>query len=260
MRFTKGKHAFTVSTHTDKAHIHNHIYFNSTTLDGTKKFRNFWLSGIALQRVSDLICLENGLSVIEKKSYRDRKKHTEYPKKETFRDGICTAIDVALAEKPKDFEELLKLLEQAFDELGLKFSDFEQHTVKIERQLGACPVMEERSSRHEKFLDDAMESSPKVNPPEIVSMDELMEGMYREQFEMMGYSENQIEEMLEDMPHSEIPMIVVTNTDRVNGAAVLFYNDVMDEIGEKLNGNFFVLPSSLHETIVVGECFGRKEK
>lgn len=112
MRFTKGKHAFTVSTHTDKAHIHNHIYFNSTTLDGTRKFKNFWLSGIALQRVSDLICLENGLSVIKKKSYCDRKKRTEYPKKETFRDGICAAIDVALAEKPKDFEELLKLLEQ----------------------------------------------------------------------------------------------------------------------------------------------------
>ena len=113
MRFTKGKHAFTVSTHTDKAHIHNHIYFNSTTLDGTRKFKNFWLSGIALQRVSDLICLENGLSVIEKKAYCDRTKRTEYPKRETFRDSICEAIDKVLAEKPKDFEELLKLLEQA---------------------------------------------------------------------------------------------------------------------------------------------------
>lgn len=113
MRFTKGKHAFTVSTHTDKAHIHNHIYFNSTTLDGTRKFKNFWFSGIALQRVSDLICLENGLSVIEKKAYRDKTKRMEYPKKETFRDGICVAIDMALAEKPKDFEELLRLLEQA---------------------------------------------------------------------------------------------------------------------------------------------------
>lgn len=113
MRFTKGNHAFTVATHTDKAHIHNHIYFNSTTLDGTRKFKNFWFSGIALQRVSDLICLENGLSVIEKKVYRDRKKHTEYPKRETFRDNICAAIDSALTEKPKDFEELLKLLEQA---------------------------------------------------------------------------------------------------------------------------------------------------
>ncbi len=113
MRFTKGKHAFTVSTHTDKAHIHNHIYFNSTNLDGTRKFKNFWFSGIAIQRISDLICLENGLSVIEKRTYRDRTKHTEYPKRETFRDSICAAIDTILDEKPKDFEELLKLLEQA---------------------------------------------------------------------------------------------------------------------------------------------------
>ena len=112
MRFTKGKHAFTVSTHTDRAHIHNHIYFNSTTLNGTRKFKNFWFSGIALQRVSDLICLENGLSVIEKKAYRDRTKRIDYPKKETFRDSICASIDRALAEKPKDFEELLKLLEK----------------------------------------------------------------------------------------------------------------------------------------------------
>ena len=32
-RFLKGKHAFIVATHTDRAHIHNHIVFNSTALD-----------------------------------------------------------------------------------------------------------------------------------------------------------------------------------------------------------------------------------
>lgn len=113
MRFTKGNHAFTVSTHTDKAHIHNHIYFNSVTLDGTKKFNNFWFSGLVLQRVSDLICLENGLSVIERKNNLNQKQRKKYTEKESFRDSICAAIDIALAEKPKDFEELLKILEQA---------------------------------------------------------------------------------------------------------------------------------------------------
>ena len=43
MRWTKGRHAFIVTTHTDKQHIHCHIYYNSTTLDCTRKFRNFWL-------------------------------------------------------------------------------------------------------------------------------------------------------------------------------------------------------------------------
>ena len=32
-RFLKGRHAFLVCTHTDKKHIHNHIYWNSTALD-----------------------------------------------------------------------------------------------------------------------------------------------------------------------------------------------------------------------------------
>ena len=32
MRWTKGKHAFFVATHTDRRHIHNHIYYNSTAL------------------------------------------------------------------------------------------------------------------------------------------------------------------------------------------------------------------------------------
>ena len=64
MRFTKGQHAFIVATHTDRAHIHNHIIFNSVNLAGDRKFRDFFFSGIALQRLSDLVCLENGLSVI----------------------------------------------------------------------------------------------------------------------------------------------------------------------------------------------------
>lgn len=65
MRFTKGDHAFIVATHTDKAHIHNHIYWNSTSLECDRKFRNFWGSTEAVRRLSDLICMEHRLSVIE---------------------------------------------------------------------------------------------------------------------------------------------------------------------------------------------------
>lgn len=65
MRWTKGRHAFIVTTHTDKQHIHCHIYYNSTILDCTRKFRNFWGSSFALRRLSDRLCLENGLSIVE---------------------------------------------------------------------------------------------------------------------------------------------------------------------------------------------------
>jgi len=112
MRFTKGKYAFIVATHTDREHIHNHIIYNSTALDSTRKFRDFLLSGLAVQRLSDLICLEHQLSVIEKKPYRERQKRTLYPPKERNRDRLCGVIDTILAEKPKDYEDFLQGLEQ----------------------------------------------------------------------------------------------------------------------------------------------------
>ena len=65
LSFTKGKHAFVVCTHIDRAHIHNHVIFNSTNLGCTKKFVNFWGSSMAVRRISDLLCAERGLSVIE---------------------------------------------------------------------------------------------------------------------------------------------------------------------------------------------------
>ena len=111
-RFLKGKHAFIVATHTDRAHIHNHIIYNSTALDGTRKFKNFWLSTFAVQRLSDLICLEHQLSTIEYKPYRERQNRIVYPPKESNRDRLCGIIDTILAEKPKDFKVFLQELEQ----------------------------------------------------------------------------------------------------------------------------------------------------
>ena len=112
MRFTKGKYAFIVATHTDREHIYNHIIYNSTALDSTRKFRDFLLSGLAVQRLSDLICLEHQLSVIEIKPYRERQKRTLYPPKESNRDCLCGVIDNILAKKPKDYEDFLQKLEQ----------------------------------------------------------------------------------------------------------------------------------------------------
>ena len=113
MRFTKGKYAFIVATHTDREHIHNHIIYNSTALDSTRKFRDFLLSGLAVQRLSDLICLEHQLSVIEIKPYRERQKRTFYPPRESNRDKLCAVIDnILLNEKPASFEGFLQKLEQ----------------------------------------------------------------------------------------------------------------------------------------------------
>ena len=114
-RFLKGRHAYIVCTHTDRRHIHNHIIFNSTTLDGAAKFRDFLGSGRALGRLSDLICLEHSLSVIANPR---RYTHPTYDKwlgdkkPPSHRDVLRAAIDDALVRKPKTFEELLQFVRE----------------------------------------------------------------------------------------------------------------------------------------------------
>lgn len=115
MSFTKGKHAFIVATHIDKAHIHNHIIFNSTTLDCTKKFRDFKRSGKALAKISDRICLENGLSIIEnpKRSKGHYGKWLGDKKPLSHSDKLRQTIDEVLAKKPKTFDEFLQFMQGA---------------------------------------------------------------------------------------------------------------------------------------------------
>ena len=76
MRWTKGKYAFFVATHTDRQHIHNHIYYNSTSLDCSHKFRDFIGSARAVRRLSDRVCLENDLSVITNPKLHRGRRHT----------------------------------------------------------------------------------------------------------------------------------------------------------------------------------------
>jgi hypothetical protein len=114
LSFTKGRHAFVVCTHIDKAHVHNHIIFNSTTLDCTHKFVDFFRSGRVVRRISDLLCAEHGLSVIEnpkpsRGSYADWLGGKKPP---TWKDVIKAKID-ELVPICKTFDEFIDSLRKA---------------------------------------------------------------------------------------------------------------------------------------------------
>jgi hypothetical protein len=115
LSFTRGNHAFVVCTHIDRHHIHNHIIFNSTTRDCTRKFKNFWGSSKAVRRISDILCAEHGLSIIEnpKPSRGDYGTWQGDGKPPTYQEQMRRAIDNALAQNPADFDAFLKLMEAA---------------------------------------------------------------------------------------------------------------------------------------------------
>ena len=119
MRWTKGSHAFFVATHTDRQHIHNHIYYNSTTLDCTRKYRDFFRSGRALRRLSDRVCIEHELSVIQNPKLPSQGLFQHYgqwlgdAKRPSQKTQLRAIIDEVLAQPPADLPAFLSALEAA---------------------------------------------------------------------------------------------------------------------------------------------------
>ena len=94
---------------------------------------------------------------------------------------------------------------------------------------------------HEQLRADALENAPEIRPAIIQGMNEVMrEMMGPEVFEMMGIPE-QTEEM----------MYVASVPDKNAGAGVLAYQEFMDQAAERLGGDFYILPSSIHEILLV---------
>ncbi len=53
-------------------------------------------------------------------------------------------------------------------------------------------------------------------------------------------------------PEEEIPsMYVLTNAEKMNGANSILDPKTMEDISEKVGGDFYILPSSLHEVIIL---------
>ena len=113
-RFLKDKYSFIVATHVDCDHIHNHILWNAVSLDGDRKFRDFYLSGQAVGRLSNQICLEHQLSVITNPKHRGLNYGSWLGilKPKSQRELLREAIEAALQKKPQSLDDLLTVLEQ----------------------------------------------------------------------------------------------------------------------------------------------------
>ena len=65
---------------------------------------------------------------------------------------------------------------------------------------------------------------------------------------MMG---EDAEELLSVMPPADEAMFILSNEQKVNGAAALLDKEIMKTVIERVGKEFFVLPSSIHECIIV---------
>ena len=68
--------------------------------------------------------------------------------------------------------------------------------------------------------------------------------------EMMGMEQAEALGIMPMRPEDE-QLFVATVPDKTHGAGVLAYQNFMDQAAERVGGDFFILPSSIHEVLIV---------
>ena len=110
----------------------------------------------------------------------------------------------------------------------------------------------------DQLYQDALLNSPVIWPAQIENMGEALSRMMIEDMKSAGAPPEVIQEMEKDLKESnkDNPMTIITNDRLVDGASAIFYPGVMDLVGERMQGDYFILPSSVHETLVVPDDGG----
>lgn len=90
-----------VTTHLDRDHLHNHFCFNSVSFKDGKKYDYRKSERVRMMEISDRLCKERGLSVIENpgkappRAIWERKKKGEKTRYDYYREDIIQAVEMS---------------------------------------------------------------------------------------------------------------------------------------------------------------------
>ena len=112
-------------------------------------------------------------------------------------------------------------------------------------------LLEKYGVSFEQLYQDAVENSQKLFPAQVRSVESMM--MELSGMEMGQSVPQEFSEQVKEIDLERDGMAVITNREGTNGAAVIFYPGVLQSIGDQVKENYFILPSSLHEVIIVAD-------
>lgn len=92
---------------------------------------------------------------------------------------------------------------------------------------------------------DAMAADEKRGPV-LYSMEEMIDSMI-----YGGEPPKNLFEWEKDVDSFTQPMFCMTNERKMNGASLILHEDIRKQIGEFMKGDFYILPSSIHETLIL---------
>ena len=98
------------------------------------------------------------------------------------------------------------------------------------------PHMESWKVTEDVLFHAALENTPCLQKACVVNMEQVCRGILEEKDSDLG-----IPKM----------MNIMTNANRTNGAGVILYQDVLKEFAEEMGHDLYIIPSSIHETILL---------
>ena len=145
------------------------------------------------------------------------------------------------------------------------------HMVLASEEIGCGAILIRREHMESWRIDeetlfrDAFNNSPKMEPYEIMKMEDVLKQLLKERVTNEAYSvyenETEAEKMVAYMmdyvdrkvEEVEFTMYVLSNKNRYFGAACIIYPQVLEEIGNLLQDDYYVIPSSVHEILVISK-------
>lgn len=121
-----------------------------------------------------------------------------------------------------------------------KYYDNELYSVAVTRDMA-----EEYGMTETDLLKDAFVSAQEMFPVHFEAMEHVLEG---------GYAYNPADPKPQPTPAGS-GMLLLTNQYMLNGASALFYPGILKEAAVLMEGSYYILPSSIHELILLPEKF-----
>ena len=159
------------------------------------------------------------------------------------------------------------------DEKYQKFLDLAVvcHLTMASEEIGCGAILIRREHMkswgidEETLFRDAYDNSPRMEPYQIMKMEDMVKqllqervvaeaySMYEDETEaekMIAYMMDYIDRKVDDV---EFTMYVLSNKNRYFGAACIVYPQVLEKIGELLQDDYYVIPSSVHEVLLISQ-------
>lgn len=106
----------------------------------------------------------------------------------------------------------------------------------------------------EEMFKQAYDNTKNKCEPLIQNMNNVMIDIAKRN----GVDEPELESVINGLNKCDTHMIVLSNKTTLHGAVMIVFNDVMEELAEQIGHSFYMIPSSIHEWIIVDEPISKE--